>query len=115
MMAFFLLMWLLNATSDDQRRGLADYFAPVQRARPQRHRLRRALRRQQPNSDGAMVSDNGAIGWNRAAPRCASTSRMTAPSDAPPETAAPQPPQPPGEAAPQAFRRRRRRRHRAIR
>ena len=28
MMAFFLLMWLLNATSDDQRRGLADYFAP---------------------------------------------------------------------------------------
>lgn len=28
MMAFFLLMWLLNATSEDQRRGLADYFSP---------------------------------------------------------------------------------------
>lgn len=28
MMAFFLLMWLLNATSEDQRRGIADYFAP---------------------------------------------------------------------------------------
>lgn len=28
MMAFFLLMWLLNATSEDQRKGLADYFDP---------------------------------------------------------------------------------------
>ncbi len=29
MMAFFLLMWLLNATSEEQRRGLADYFDPA--------------------------------------------------------------------------------------
>jgi chemotaxis protein MotB len=29
MMAFFLLMWLLNATSEEQRRGIADYFAPT--------------------------------------------------------------------------------------
>jgi chemotaxis protein MotB len=29
MMAFFLLMWLLNATSEEQRRGIADYFAPA--------------------------------------------------------------------------------------
>jgi chemotaxis protein MotB len=28
MMAFFLLMWLLNATTEDQKKGLADYFAP---------------------------------------------------------------------------------------
>lgn len=28
MMAFFLLMWLLNATTEDQRKGLADYFDP---------------------------------------------------------------------------------------
>ncbi|MAY85309.1 MAG: chemotaxis protein MotB [Pseudooceanicola sp.] len=28
MMAFFLLMWLLNATTDKQRKGLADYFSP---------------------------------------------------------------------------------------
>lgn len=28
MMAFFLLMWLLNATTDQQRTGLADYFNP---------------------------------------------------------------------------------------
>jgi chemotaxis protein MotB len=28
MMAFFLLMWLLGATEEDQRKGIADYFAP---------------------------------------------------------------------------------------
>lgn len=29
MMAFFLLMWLLNATTEQQRAGLADYFNPT--------------------------------------------------------------------------------------
>jgi chemotaxis protein MotB len=29
MMAFFLLMWLINATSPEQKRGIADYFAPA--------------------------------------------------------------------------------------
>ena len=29
MMAFFLLMWLINTTSPEQRRGVADYFAPA--------------------------------------------------------------------------------------
>ena len=29
MMAFFLLMWLLNATSEQQKRGIANYFSPV--------------------------------------------------------------------------------------
>lgn len=28
MMAFFLMMWLLGATTESQRRGLADYFTP---------------------------------------------------------------------------------------
>lgn len=28
MMAFFLLMWLLNATTEEQRRGIANYFDP---------------------------------------------------------------------------------------
>ena len=27
MMAFFLLMWLVGATTEDQRKGIADYFA----------------------------------------------------------------------------------------
>lgn len=29
MMAFFLLMWLINNTSPEQKRGIADYFAPA--------------------------------------------------------------------------------------
>jgi chemotaxis protein MotB len=29
MMAFFLLLWLLGSTTEDQRKGLADYFAPT--------------------------------------------------------------------------------------
>lgn len=29
MMAFFLLMWLLNATTEQQRKGIADYFSPT--------------------------------------------------------------------------------------
>ena len=28
MMAFFMLMWLLNATTEKQRKGIADYFNP---------------------------------------------------------------------------------------
>lgn len=29
MMAFFLLLWLLNATTEDQKKGIAEYFSPV--------------------------------------------------------------------------------------
>ena len=29
MMAFFLLLWLISMTSDEQKKGLADYFAPT--------------------------------------------------------------------------------------
>lgn len=29
MMAFFMLMWLLNATTEKQRKGIADYFTPT--------------------------------------------------------------------------------------
>ncbi|MEX1146820.1 MAG: flagellar motor protein MotB [Sphingomonadales bacterium] len=29
MMAFFMLLWLLNVTSEEQKQGLADYFAPT--------------------------------------------------------------------------------------
>jgi chemotaxis protein MotB len=29
MMAFFMLMWLLNATTESQRKGIADYFSPT--------------------------------------------------------------------------------------
>jgi chemotaxis protein MotB len=33
MMAFFLLLWLLNVTTDEQRRGIADFFTPASIAR----------------------------------------------------------------------------------
>ncbi len=29
MMAFFLLLWLLSATTEEQKEGIADYFAPT--------------------------------------------------------------------------------------
>jgi chemotaxis protein MotB len=29
MMAYFMLMWLLNATTEKQRKGIADYFSPT--------------------------------------------------------------------------------------
>src|SRR5580698_7562235 len=29
MMSFFLLLWLLNVTTDVERKGIADYFAPT--------------------------------------------------------------------------------------
>jgi len=29
MMAFFLLLWLINATTEEQKRGIANYFSPV--------------------------------------------------------------------------------------
>lgn len=29
LMAFFLVMWLVNTTSPDQKRGIADYFSPA--------------------------------------------------------------------------------------
>src|ERR1700761_6124054 len=29
MMAFFLLLWILGATTEKQRKGIADYFSPT--------------------------------------------------------------------------------------
>src|ERR1700760_563436 len=55
MMAFFLLMWLLNATSDDQRRGLADYFAPSNALGRSATGSGDPFGGKTPNSDGAMV------------------------------------------------------------
>src|SRR3990170_9058134 len=33
MMAFFLLLWLLNATTEEQKTAIADYFAPASPSR----------------------------------------------------------------------------------
>jgi chemotaxis protein MotB len=34
MMAFFLLMWLINTTTPEQKRGIADYFSAQASPRP---------------------------------------------------------------------------------
>ena len=102
MMAFFLLMWLLNATSDDQRRGLADYFAPSNALGRSATGSGEPFGGTTPNSDGAMVSDNGAMRIEQGRAPVRLDIEDDGPSDAPPESAPPQPPQPPGEAAPQA-------------
>jgi chemotaxis protein MotB len=102
MMAFFLLMWLLNATSDDQRRGLADYFAPSSALGRSATGSGEPFGGTTPNSDGAMVSDNGAIRLEQGRAPVRLDIEDDGTSDAPPETATPMPPQPAGEAAPQA-------------
>lgn len=61
MMAFFLLMWLLNATTDEQRRGLADYFSPTN---PMAHGASGAgqpFGGKTPFETGEMVSDRGVM------------------------------------------------------
>ncbi len=69
MMAFFLLMWLLNATTEAQRRGLADYFSPSASVSVQRSGTGRPLGGQSPFEDGNAISDRGTIAvMNRNAP-----------------------------------------------
>ena len=61
MMAFFLLMWLLNATTEAQRRGLADYFSPSASVSVQRSGTGRPLGGQSPFSEGEAISDRGTL------------------------------------------------------
>ncbi len=61
MMAFFLLMWLLNATTEAQRRGLADYFSPSASVSVQRSGTGRPLGGQSPFTDGLAISDRGTL------------------------------------------------------
>lgn len=59
MMAFFLLMWLINATSEEQRRGLADYFSKSNIFSHQTSGSGRPFGGKTPFEDGTMVSDRG--------------------------------------------------------
>ena len=61
MMAFFLLMWLLNATTEEQRRGLAEFFNPTHVLAQQRAGLAQPFGGSTPNSAGRMSSDSGAV------------------------------------------------------
>jgi chemotaxis protein MotB len=60
MMAFFLLMWLLNATTEDQRKGLADYFSPTSVLSHNSSGTGQPFGGRTAFSEGAMVSDLGA-------------------------------------------------------
>ena len=59
MMAFFLLMWLLNATTEEQRRGLADYFAPTNLLARSVSGSGQPFGGRTPNDDGNVTSTSG--------------------------------------------------------
>ncbi len=60
MMAFFLLMWLLNATTEDQRKGLADYFSPNSQLSHGSSGTGQPFGGHTAFDQGALVSDRGA-------------------------------------------------------
>lgn len=68
MMAFFLLMWLLNATTQEQKRGLADYFSPTSRISSATSGSGAPFAGRTPNTDGQLASDRGAIDLPRSQP-----------------------------------------------
>ena len=61
MMAFFLLMWLINATTEKQRRGLADYFSPVGPPTRSTSGNGKPFGGLTPNEIGSMVSNRGFV------------------------------------------------------
>ncbi len=61
MMAFFLLLWLLNATTEDQRRGLADYFSPTNVLARSSSGFGAPFGGHTPNDEGSLASDRGAV------------------------------------------------------
>ena len=62
MMAFFLLLWLLNATTEDQRQGLADYFSPTPGAIQSTTGGEGMMSGQSVATEGAMTEDRSAPG-----------------------------------------------------
>ena len=59
MMAFFLLMWLINATTEEQRRGLADYFTPNNALSVGHSGNGKPFGGRTPFESGALISDRG--------------------------------------------------------
>ncbi len=62
MMAFFLLMWLLANTTEEQKKGIADYFTPTTRVSATTSGSDGVLGGQTVTEEGAMISDRSAIG-----------------------------------------------------
>ena len=61
MMAFFLLLWLLNATTEEQKRGIADYFSPHSVA-PSSSGAGGVMGGQSMNLEGSLNSDRSPVG-----------------------------------------------------
>ncbi|MCG8596702.1 MAG: flagellar motor protein MotB [Kiloniellales bacterium] len=61
MMAFFLLLWLLNATTEEQKRGIADYFSPHSIA-PSSSGAGGVMGGQSMNLEGSLNSDRSPVG-----------------------------------------------------
>lgn len=85
MMAFFLLMWLLANTTEEQKKGIADYFAPTNRVAATTSGSDGVLGGTTISAEGAMIDDRSAIGV-----------QVTLP---PAEESEPDPDAPPGETA----------------
>ena len=62
MMAFFLLLWLLNATTNAQKRGIADYFAPTVASKSTTSGSGGVLGGQSPTEPGSQVSSTAPAG-----------------------------------------------------
>lgn len=56
MMAFFLLLWLLNATTEEQKRGISNYFAPIAIAVTQESGSDGVLAGKSPGQEGVQAS-----------------------------------------------------------
>ena len=61
MMAFFLLMWLINATTEEQRRGIADYFNPTNVLSRSESGTGRPFGGQTPNDNAPLMSTTGTV------------------------------------------------------
>ncbi len=62
MMAFFLLLWLLNATTEEQKRGIADFFSPTPGAIQSSSGGDGVFSGQTITSEGFLIQDKSAIG-----------------------------------------------------
>ncbi|WP_319633671.1 flagellar motor protein MotB [Pelagibius marinus] len=73
MMAFFLLLWLLNATTEEQRKGIAEYFSPITSLDPDSVSQSDSgsggvMGGRSMTTDGALVNDTSPIGITVALP-----------------------------------------------
>jgi chemotaxis protein MotB len=67
MMAFFLLLWLISATTEEQKEGIADYFTPstVTQSNSGSGMI---LSGRTMSDEGALVSDRAPVGINMSLP-----------------------------------------------